>query len=534
MKRFYLLTALFALTAAGCVKVDLVDVSTPPLPENLTVERTDYTLGPIEERTATVVFSAKEEWTLSIVYDNAGNGDETGTAWLTADAAGGAAGEQSVGMSAVRNFQASPRTAYVDLVCGEQSVRLTVTQTGLSDETNFTALFDETFAQKLQERNIVADAENITPDDMEKMAVMAELDISGTYDNPGSLTSLRGIEYFESLTSLNCAYNSLPTLDISRNTKLTELWCRSNQLTSLDVSKNTLTTLSCSYNPLTELDVSQNTELTVLDCQSNQLTKLDVSKNTALTTLDCFSNQLTKLDVSQNTELTELSCSSNKLTTLDVSRNTELTELWCRSTDDVVLLLQSVDGAGCKPKHGIDGVGLPVQSVDGAGCKQQHETDAVVVPGQFVDGVGYKPKHGTDAVALPVQSVDEVGYKQKYEADEVVLRLQSVDEAGCEQKYGADVVVLRLQSVDEAGCEQKYGADVVGLLRQSRGQGVEVPGNGLVRQRDQAGEFIYSQPELDVLRQDHCHRLPDGNGRIAPPFKKGVLWAAGTFQVSDG
>ena len=30
MKRFYLLTALFALTAAGCVKVDLVDVSTPP------------------------------------------------------------------------------------------------------------------------------------------------------------------------------------------------------------------------------------------------------------------------------------------------------------------------------------------------------------------------------------------------------------------------------------------------------------------------------------------------------------------------
>ena len=507
MKRFYLLTALFALTAAGCVKVDLVDVSTPPLPENLTVERTDYTLGPIEERTATVVFSAKEEWTLSIVYDNAGNGDETGTAWLTADAAGGAAGEQSVGMSAVRNFQASPRTAYVDLVCGEQSVRLTVTQTGLSDETNFTALFDETFAQKLQERNIVADAENITPDDMEKMAVMAELDISGTYDNPGSLTSLRGIEYFESLTSLNCAYNSLPTLDISRNTKLTELWCRSNQLT--------LTTLSCSYNPLTELDVSQNTELTVLDCQSNQLTKLDVSKNTALTTLDCSSNQLTKLDVSQNTELTELSCSSNKLTTLDVSRNTELTELWCRSnqSDDVVLLLQSVDGAGCKPKHGIDGVGLPVQSVDGAGCKQQHETDAVVVPGQFVDGVGYKPKHGTDGVALPVQSVDEVGYKQKYEADEVVLRLQSVD---------------------EVGYKQKYEADEVGLLRQSRGQGVEVPGNGLVRQRDQAGEFIYSQPELDVLRQDHCHRLPDGNGRIAPPFKKGVLWAAGTFQVSDG
>ena len=164
------------------------------------------------------------------MYDNDEAGDETDAdaAWLTADAAGGAAGEQSVGMSAVRNFQASPRTAYVDLVCGEQRVRLTVTQTGLSDETNFTALFDETFAQKLQERNIVADAENITPDDMEKIAVMAELDISGTYDNPGSLTSLRGIEYFESLTKLNCERNQLPTLDISQNTKLTYLSCENN------------------------------------------------------------------------------------------------------------------------------------------------------------------------------------------------------------------------------------------------------------------------------------------------------------------
>ncbi|HIY13959.1 MAG TPA: hypothetical protein H9973_01635, partial [Candidatus Alistipes cottocaccae] len=110
MKRFYLLTALFALTAAGCVKVDLVDVSTSPLPENLTVEQTDYTLGAFEKRTATAAFSAKGDWTLSIVYDDAD------AAWLTADAAGGAAGEQSLGMSAARNFQAAPRTAYVDLV----------------------------------------------------------------------------------------------------------------------------------------------------------------------------------------------------------------------------------------------------------------------------------------------------------------------------------------------------------------------------------------------------------------------------------
>ena len=164
------------------------------------------------------------------MYDNDEAGDETDAdaAWLTADAAGGAAGEQSLGMSAARNFQAAPRTAYVDLVCGEQTVRLTVTQTGLSDDMDFSALFDETFAQKLQERDIVADAEKITMQEIQSMAIMTELDISGTYDNPGSLTSLRGIEYFEALTKLNCNRNSLPTLDISQNTKLTYLSCENN------------------------------------------------------------------------------------------------------------------------------------------------------------------------------------------------------------------------------------------------------------------------------------------------------------------
>ena len=336
MKRFYLLTALFALTAAGCVKVGLVNIP-PPSPENLTVEQTDYTLGAFEERTATAVFTATADWTLSVVYDEpeTGAGDETGAAgadaaWLTAEVAGGAAGEQSVGMSAARNFQASPRTAYVDLLCGEQTVRLTVTQTGLSDDMDFSALFDETFAQKLQERDIVADAEKITMQEMQSMAAMAELDISGTYSNPGSLTSLRGIAYFESLTSLNCIYNQLPTLDVSGCTALTTLNCCWNELTELDVSQNTaLTELRCDGNQLTELDVRANTALTELWCQNNSLTELDVSQNTELMYLICNNNHLALLDVSQNTELKELCCSGNQLTELDVSKNTKLTKLSC-------------------------------------------------------------------------------------------------------------------------------------------------------------------------------------------------------------
>ena len=145
-----------------------------------------------------------------------------------------------------------------------------------------------------------------------------------------SIQSLKGIEYFTALTYLNCSFNPLTSLDVSKNTALTYLNCNRNQLTSLDVSKNTaLTELYCTGNQLSSLDVSKNTALTSLDCYLNLLTSIDVSKNTALTYLSCSYNQLTSLDLSKNTALTRLDCYSNQLTSLDLSKNTSLTELFC-------------------------------------------------------------------------------------------------------------------------------------------------------------------------------------------------------------
>ncbi len=146
----------------------------------------------------------------------------------------------------------------------------------------------------------------------------------------GDISSLKGIEHFTALTSLECAFNKLTELNVSKNTALTYLDCYHNKLTALDVSKNTaLTGLLCSYNQLTELDVSKNTALTNLQCDYNQLTKLDVSKNIALTGLLCSYNQLTELDVSKNTALDALHCNHNQLTELDVSNNVSLEVLFC-------------------------------------------------------------------------------------------------------------------------------------------------------------------------------------------------------------
>ena len=61
------------------------------------------------------------------------------------------------------------------------------------------------------------------------------------------ITSLKGIEYFTALTSLNYRYNQLTTLDLSKNTALKVLNCSKNQLTTLDVSKNSLTEAPVQY-----------------------------------------------------------------------------------------------------------------------------------------------------------------------------------------------------------------------------------------------------------------------------------------------
>ena len=136
------------------------------------------------------------------------------------------------------------------------------------------------------------------------------------------------------MTELDCRFNKLTALDVSKNTALTILECNANRLTALDVSKNTaLTELDCSFNELTALDVSKNTALTALDCSINKLTALDVSKNTALTKLYCNENRLTALDVSKNTALLYLICVVNQLTSLDVSKNTALTDLNCSNNE---------------------------------------------------------------------------------------------------------------------------------------------------------------------------------------------------------
>ena len=109
------------------------------------------------------------------------------------------------------------------------------------------------------------------------------------------ITSLKGIEHFTELITLDCNSNKLTALDVTKNTALKNLICAGNQLSDINLSKNTaLEGLDCSYNKLTALNVSTNTALTTLSCENNQLTALDVTNNTSLSTLYCYGNKISK------------------------------------------------------------------------------------------------------------------------------------------------------------------------------------------------------------------------------------------------
>ena len=167
-----------------------------------------------------------------------------------------------------------------------------------------------------------------------------------------SISSLRGIEEFENLTSLHCNGVGISELDLSKNTKLILLECDNNNLTSLDLSNNNnIFSISCNDNKLTELTLADQNWLS-LSCSNNLLTSLGNPENpikasylycdgnrlenlyiTASprggTSVDCDDNNLNNIDLSSCPNLTSLDCKDNNLRELDIRNNHKLTNLYC-------------------------------------------------------------------------------------------------------------------------------------------------------------------------------------------------------------
>lgn len=90
----------------------------------------------------------------------------------------------------------------------------------------------------------------------DELQAVTSVDVS----NQG-IASLKGIEYFTNLESLNCRGNQLTQLDVNANRQLKNLNAKANWLTSLTLRLPLLKGLYVGENQLTTLDMSHNPKL---------------------------------------------------------------------------------------------------------------------------------------------------------------------------------------------------------------------------------------------------------------------------------
>ena len=213
MKSFYLLTLAAAVALAACSNDDSTpDPNPSPADTGLVIEQTEYTLDALDNRSATLTFSASADWTLTVTGEDAD--------WLTVTPASGTAGSQTVELAARRNFSEAERIVRLEISCGKQPAPVTVTQ-HMTDISDFTDRFAPSFARGLQEMGHIYDAGKISRQDMEYLSNVIKLDNLSEYTEP--LTSLQGIEYFESLRKLDCSDTDLTELVILNHPSLIEL-----------------------------------------------------------------------------------------------------------------------------------------------------------------------------------------------------------------------------------------------------------------------------------------------------------------------
>lgn len=166
-----------------------------------------------------------------------------------------------------------------------------------------------------------------------------------------NISDLTGIEAFINLDSLDCSYNDLTSIDLSKNdhlkyldvsinklnsidisncTNLLSFIAIGNELTSLDVSNNIkLEEFHCSLNKLEDINITNNLALKSFGCSHNSIENLDLSQNLALEILIISNNRLQEVDITNHIELVTLNCHFNSISTLDVSNNKKLESLMC-------------------------------------------------------------------------------------------------------------------------------------------------------------------------------------------------------------
>ena len=154
-----------------------------------------------------------------------------------------------------------------------------------------------------------------------------------------NILDLSGIEYFESITALNCNNNEITSVDLTQNSALEQIEIAANLLTTLDISQNNnLRELVCNGNNLVELYTASNLNLEILNVSANSISDLDLASNTALKSIEINFNPIETIDISNNINLELFSATyCYNLGTVDFSNNNTLENilLWYTNQEEI-------------------------------------------------------------------------------------------------------------------------------------------------------------------------------------------------------
>lgn len=186
-----------------------------------------------------------------------------------------------------------------------------------------------------------------------------------------NITSLTGIEAFQSIEYLNVDGNQLTALDVSGCLSLKTLICSANLFTTLTINNPSIQTIECNNSQnLTALDASGCPALKKVTTQLNPnlaginvngcgfleefrvnynavLTDLEMGSHSQLRLFQCYNNALTSIDVSLCPGLQHFYCSGNPLTSLNLANGNpqsfiqivanNLPDLSCIKVDNVTV-----------------------------------------------------------------------------------------------------------------------------------------------------------------------------------------------------
>ena len=140
------------------------------------------------------------------------------------------------------------------------------------------------------------------------------------------LDSLKGVELFSELKTLNCYAYYLKQVDVSKNLKLEELGLYGIYQPEIDLSKNTYlkdVSVSGTDKVLKKVTLPKASKIDDLYISADGVQSVDLLNNTELVYLRIYA-PISKIDVSKNPKLKWLYLTSPKISAVDVSKNTEL------------------------------------------------------------------------------------------------------------------------------------------------------------------------------------------------------------------